>query len=79
MKLKDRVKNALVLSKKSKLLIIMITKSIEINNDQYEKELKKKNENKIIPNRNNKFHKQKIIYSVQMKFDITYQNLKKQG
>ena len=72
MRLKDRVKNALILSKKSKSLIIMITRFIEIDNDQYERELKKKDGNKIISNRNNKFHKQKIIYSVQMKFDIIY-------
>ena len=78
-KLKDRVKNALILSEKSKSLIIMITKFIEIDNDQYEKKLKKKNENRIISNRNNKFHKQKIIYSVQMKLDTTHQRLKKQG
>ena len=57
MRLKNRIKNALMLSKKLKSLIIMITKFIEINNDQYEKKLKKKDENKIISNRNNKFHK----------------------
>ena len=78
MRFKDRVKNALILNKKSKSLTMMITKFIEINNDQYEKELKKKDENKIISNRNNKFHKQKIIYSIQMKFDIIHQRLKKQ-
>ena len=56
----------------------MITKFIEINNDQYEKKLKKKDENRIISNRNNKFYKQKVIYSVQIKFDITHHNSKKQ-
>ena len=61
-----------MLNKKSKSLIIIITKFIEINNDQYEKELKKKDKNRIIPNRNNKFHKQKVIYSVQIKFDVTH-------
>ena len=78
MRFKDRVKNALILSEKSKSLIMMITKFIEIDNDQYEKKLKKKSENRIISNRNNKFHKQKVIYSVQMKFDIIHQRLKKQ-
>ena len=33
MKLKNKIKNALILNKKSKLLIIMITKIIEIDND----------------------------------------------
>ena len=78
MKLKNRVKNALMLNKKSKSLIMMITKFIEIDNDQYERKLKKKDENRIVSNRNNKFHKQKTIYSVQMKFDTTHQRLKKQ-
>ena len=78
MRLKDRVKNALILNEKSKSLFIIITKFIEIDNDQYERKLKKKDENRIISNRNNKFHKQKIIYSVQMKFDIIHQISKKQ-
>ena len=78
MRFKNRVKDALILSEKSKLLIIMITKFIEIDNDQYERKLKKKDKNKIIPNRNNKFHKQKVIYSIQMKFDIIHQISKKQ-
>ena len=79
MRLKDRIKDALILSEKSKSLTMMITKFIEIDNDQYEKELKKKDENRIVSNRNNKFHKQKAIYSVQMEFDTTHQRLKKQG
>ena len=70
MRFKNKAKNALMLNKRSKTLITIITKFIEINNDQYERKLKKKNENKIISNRNNKFYKQKIIYLVQIKFDI---------
>ena len=78
MRFKNKVKNALILNEKLKTLGIMITKFIEINNDQYKRKLKKKERNRIIPNRNNKFYKQKVIYSVQIKLDITHQISKKQ-
>ena len=79
MGLKDRVKDALVLSGRPRSLTMMITRSIEIDNDQYERELEKKGGNRMVPNRNNKFHKQKATYPVQMELDTTHQGLKKQG
>ena len=78
MGLRDRVKDALVLGGRPKTLTTMITRSIEIDNDQYERELEKKGGNRIIPNRNNKFHKQKATYPVQMELDATHQGSKKQ-
>lgn len=77
MGLKDRVKDALVLGGRPKTLTTMISRSIEIDNDQYERELEKKGGNRIIPNRNNKFHKQKATYPVQMELDATHHGSKK--
>ena len=61
-KFKNRVKNALILNEKLKSLIIIITKFIEINNDQYEKKLKIKNKTKLFQIETINFINRKLFF-----------------
>jgi hypothetical protein len=66
--LKNRVKNMMMLTKRFKNSHIMIDKSIEIDNTQYERELEKKEEKHIFfEQRKNKTE----YYSVEMKLNVT--------
>ena len=52
----------------------MIIKFIEINNDQYEKNFKRKNKESYSQTfeKNKKFNRQQLFYSREMKFDAIY-------
>ena len=56
----------------------MITKFIEINNDQYERDFEKKGKKSYSQafEKNKKFNRQQIFYSKKMKFDATQKSKK---
>ena len=56
----------------------MITKFIEINNDQYEKNFEKKGKESYFQTfeKNKKFNRQQIFYSKEIKFDAIQKSKK---
>ena len=76
--LKDRVKDALIQRDRSQIYETMITRSIEINNDQYEKDFEKKGKGSYSQTfgKSKKFNRQQIFYSKKMKFDATQKSKK---
>ena len=59
---------------RSKIYEIMITKFIEINNDQYEKDFERKDKKSYSQTfeKNKKFNRQQIFYSREMELDATH-------
>ena len=76
--LKDRVKDALVQGGRSQTYETMITRSIEIDNDQYERDFEKKGKGSYSQTfeKSKKFNRQQIFYPKKMEFDATQKSKK---